>query len=172
MKGSRYVEVPAADLMTEMRDIGATVEERGGRYREGTQGDEIVVDLWPPKPHNVGHVRVYTSLAKGAKQARDCGLDAVRIVVLAPTSRDVAKERPVRESDKILRTAPQDVPDRVNAFLDRLRERIRSAYKAAGQVCFCPHCGSVMSHRDGRYGPFLGCTRFPACKQTKQIEEG
>lgn len=28
----------------------------------------------------------------------------------------------------------------------------------------CPICGSAMMLKDGRYGPFLSCSRFPACK--------
>ena len=28
----------------------------------------------------------------------------------------------------------------------------------------CPSCGSSMTLRHGRFGPFLGCTRYPECK--------
>lgn len=28
----------------------------------------------------------------------------------------------------------------------------------------CPHCGSPMSVRHGKYGAFLGCTKYPDCK--------
>jgi restriction system protein len=27
----------------------------------------------------------------------------------------------------------------------------------------CPECGSVMREKTGRFGPFLGCSNFPAC---------
>jgi DNA topoisomerase-1 len=28
----------------------------------------------------------------------------------------------------------------------------------------CPQCGSPMQMRHGKFGPFLGCTKYPACK--------
>ncbi len=28
----------------------------------------------------------------------------------------------------------------------------------------CPECGAKMLQREGRYGPFLGCSRYPECK--------
>jgi len=37
----------------------------------------------------------------------------------------------------------------------------------ATEVQVCPTCGEgTMVRRTSRYGPFLGCSRFPACKQT------
>ena len=42
----------------------------------------------------------------------------------------------------------------------------------------CPACGStdrikkkgILKIRKGKYGPFLGCSRYPDCKFTKQIK--
>lgn len=33
----------------------------------------------------------------------------------------------------------------------------------------CPRCSSPMRRRTGKYGAFLGCSRFPRCKGTKNI---
>ena len=34
----------------------------------------------------------------------------------------------------------------------------------------CPKCGlGFMVRRNGQYGSFLGCTRYPQCKSTKQM---
>jgi DNA topoisomerase-1 len=35
----------------------------------------------------------------------------------------------------------------------------------------CPHCGSPMVFRVGRYGRFEACSNFPKCKYIKQTEE-
>lgn len=35
----------------------------------------------------------------------------------------------------------------------------------------CPHCGSHLMMREGAYGDFLACPRFPACKYTKSLPE-
>lgn len=36
---------------------------------------------------------------------------------------------------------------------------------ASGPVC--PHCGSPLVRRKGRYGEFLGCSGFPRCRYTQ-----
>ncbi len=33
----------------------------------------------------------------------------------------------------------------------------------------CPECGSPLVMRQGRYGPFIGCSSFPACRYTEPI---
>ncbi len=34
----------------------------------------------------------------------------------------------------------------------------------------CEKCGADMVLKDGRFGPFLGCSKYPKCKFTKKIE--
>jgi four helix bundle suffix protein len=73
------------------------------------------------------------------------------------------------------------------AFLEDggFRERLhqcRSAAReergaAAGALPDCPECGRPMRRRTPRNGPragrpFWGCTGYPACKGTREIEEG
>lgn len=33
----------------------------------------------------------------------------------------------------------------------------------------CPLCGSRLAKRQGKFGPFLGCTNYPSCKYTKKL---
>jgi DNA topoisomerase-1 len=33
----------------------------------------------------------------------------------------------------------------------------------------CPECGSELVHKKGRYGDFIACSNYPACKYTKNI---
>jgi len=35
----------------------------------------------------------------------------------------------------------------------------------------CPKCGGGLKERDGKYGKFLGCSNYPKCKYTKNIEK-
>ncbi len=42
--------------------------------------------------------------------------------------------------------------------------------KAAGRTC--PNCGAPMELRDGRFGRFYGCSRYPDCKTTEPISTG
>lgn len=36
---------------------------------------------------------------------------------------------------------------------------------------FCPDCGSQLVIREGKYGKFYACSKFPKCKYTEQIED-
>ena len=35
----------------------------------------------------------------------------------------------------------------------------------------CPKCGAKLVERNGKYGNFIGCSNFPNCKYTKDINE-
>lgn len=163
-RGPRFVEVPADRLLGALRAIGEAVRGSGGSYVEGSQGREVVVDVVPPGGRAM--VRVYTSLAIGASEARACGEDAVRLVVGITTPE---RFRPLDKARKILRTAPAAADDRVAVFLERLRNEIREAYRRARAVPACPLCGRAMAlrkRRDGS-GSFYGCTGYPECRGTR-----
>jgi hypothetical protein len=164
--GPRFVEVPADRLLGELREIGRRIVGAGGGAFEGVQGREIFFDYFPPGGRSV--VRVYTSLARGAEQARDCGEDAVRLVVGALTVD--GSFRPLEQSQKILRTAPKADADRVATFLERLRSHVREAYRRAKAVPACPACGRTMARRESKHGPFWGCAAYPECKGTRRVE--
>ena len=34
----------------------------------------------------------------------------------------------------------------------------------------CPECGAVMKFKEGKYGEFLGCSRYPKCKHAEKIQ--
>jgi restriction system protein len=46
---------------------------------------------------------------------------------------------------------------------DQLRLLIGEAVQSKSADMRCPKCGSEMRERTGRYGPFLGCSNYPAC---------
>ena len=35
----------------------------------------------------------------------------------------------------------------------------------------CPNCGKPMINRNGRFGPFLGCSDYPNCKTTLKLDK-
>ena len=35
----------------------------------------------------------------------------------------------------------------------------------------CPRCGGKLVEREGKYGKFFGCSNYPKCRYTKNIEE-
>jgi ssDNA-binding Zn-finger/Zn-ribbon topoisomerase 1 len=36
----------------------------------------------------------------------------------------------------------------------------------------CPTCGAGLARRPGRYGPFVGCSRYPACRYVRKNAAG
>ena len=36
----------------------------------------------------------------------------------------------------------------------------------------CDECGEPMVIRNGRSGPFLGCSKYPKCKNSKPLPDG
>ncbi len=46
---------------------------------------------------------------------------------------------------------------------EQLRELVADAVRSKDSGTTCPNCGSAMRQKTGRFGPFLGCTNFPAC---------
>jgi restriction system protein len=46
---------------------------------------------------------------------------------------------------------------------EQLRDLIAGAVRRRDPDTKCPRCGSRMRETTGRYGPFLGCSNFPAC---------
>ena len=44
-------------------------------------------------------------------------------------------------------------------------------YRRQGKV-FCPKCDHEMINRNGKYGRFYGCKRYPHCRGTRTIAEG
>lgn len=180
--GTRYVEVPAAALLERLEAFGRKVEGAGGRYvppQRAKGGRELVVDLVPPGARAM--VRIFTSVAEGAAVARGCGEDAIRVVVGAELPEGF---RPLEEGEKILRTAPK-AGDRLEAFLERLREHLQDAYRRAKAARSCPSCGSLMALRETRqkypvvvkgkrvmrHRKFLGCLRYPRCETTLPHQE-
>ncbi|WP_097460652.1 DNA topoisomerase III [Mangrovitalea sediminis] len=45
------------------------------------------------------------------------------------------------------------------------------AQKASARSPHCPQCRAPMRQREGRYGPFWACTRFPECRVTRPIDQ-
>lgn len=164
--GQRYVDVPAERMFGELRAIGEAVASVGGMVHETVMGRERVVEFWPER--SLGFVRVFTSVAEGARAARACDEDAVRIFVLVNC--DDFGTRQVLPYDRLLRTAPKD-GDRVAAFLGRLRTRVRVAVGHAMDVPACPACRLPMVYR-ANYAKqtFWGCPAFPRCHGSRSVK--
>ncbi|MCL4359632.1 type I DNA topoisomerase [Patescibacteria group bacterium] len=67
----------------------------------------------------------------------------------------------------------------IQAFYGPFAKTLDGAYQTAEKVKMpveetgekCPECGSPLVIRTGKYGRFIACSTFPACKFTKQVVE-
>jgi len=50
-------------------------------------------------------------------------------------------------------------------------EKVKQFEKKSDMPSECPKCGSSFQLRQGPYGTFLGCRRYPSCKFTFNIED-
>ncbi|MBI4507914.1 MAG: AAA family ATPase [Chloroflexi bacterium] len=52
----------------------------------------------------------------------------------------------------------------------RRGRRSQRASTDTGRPCPKPGCGGRLAERNGRFGPFLGCTNYPRCQYTENLE--
>src|SRR5690606_36174393 len=55
---------------------------------------------------------------------------------------------------------------RVPGWEQRLLEKVNFLLEKAINMIVCPDCGDIMLERDGKYGKFFGCSKYPLCKKT------
>jgi hypothetical protein len=98
-------------------------------------------------------VRIYSSITIGADSTRGCGEDAIRVLIY----------------DRVMdRNTHTVIVHRTKNALTNVVARARDMWTWKKQnKC---SCGSIMVVREGRGTKFLGCTSYPNCKNTRQIE--
>ena len=103
-------------------------------------------------------LRVYSTIDERTDMARSKGADAIRLVVFNRHAM-----RPMGGRKKTLR---------IETYCKNLLEKINSIFDEYDRyVNECSECGSWMVIREGKYGEFLGCTNYPKCENTEDIED-
>ena len=173
---STFVHIPADRFLAKLDEIAQKVVAKGGRLEKVEKaGSEVVYEIaLPPSETRAEFVtlKIYTTIPYGSSEVRDSGEDAIRIIVGSISTGEFKR---IRDTIIVKRTASNEVPDRVGAFLERFTLTLRDAYRFAAQVPLCS-CGHHMAKREssrtgegGKAKPFWGCTTYPACKNTKSI---
>jgi DNA topoisomerase-1 len=62
----------------------------------------------------------------------------------------------------------QREPEEAANFLGEIMTPISSSKLSEHK---CPKCGKPMVHKNGRFGPFLGCSDYPECKTTLKLDK-
>ena len=100
-------------------------------------------------------VRIYSSITMGETTTRDCGADAIRVVLY----------------DRVLDKASySETVKRTRNALETLQGRAREAW--AHKNKYKCSCGAVMAQRTGssHTRSFMGCTAYPVCKNRMKCE--
>lgn len=101
-------------------------------------------------------VRIYSSVDKITGFSRDKGSDAIRLM-LVRSDNDMS----LSETEKILRTF---------GWSGRLSEKAKELISYALNL-ICPKCKTLLVHKTGKHGKFLGCPNYPACTHTHSLPQ-
>lgn len=63
-------------------------------------------------------------------------------------------------TDRLISFFGHNATDSINLSVD---------LKTVNLPKICPACGAQMKFKEGKYGEFLGCSRYPNCKHTAKI---
>ncbi|MDX1551769.1 MAG: DNA topoisomerase, partial [Marinobacter sp.] len=64
----------------------------------------------------------------------------------------------------------EDLKEQIRGFINAPSPEAKNTPSADGQP-HCPKCRAPMRQREGKFGAFHACVRFPDCKGTRQIED-
>lgn len=73
----------------------------------------------------------------------------------------------VGEVRNVLQEAPPPAPDCDWCAYAATMKSDMTTLKV--DVVSCPQCGAAMRQRNGKFGAFWGCTRYPDCRGTRQV---
>lgn len=121
-------------------------------------GNEYVYETHEFMPEHNGIVlRIFSTIDQKNDRARSKGSDAIRLVIW---NNHLVK--PMGGRKKTLR---------IETYCKNLLEKIEDIFAShEDYVVECDNCGAWMVIRDGQYGEFYGCSNYPDCKNTKEIE--
>ena len=120
-----------------------------------------VIELVYAKRVDQGELQLSLRVFSGVNpdgQSRDCGKDAMRVTLfMRDEDGSIHKIGGDKRVNRI-QTWRKNLKARLDGWLDCLPK----------ESC---ECGAPMVPRTGKHGDFLGCVRFPKCKQTRQIQK-
>lgn len=112
-------------------------------------------------------IRVYSSVDVRTGVTRDCGDDAIRVVMVEQAT---GKARKIM-GEKANASTGTRINRTKNAMVN-LEKRVRQ-YMLMGTFYRCPKCEGLMAVREnkGNGEKFLGCLEYPECKGTRPMPD-
>lgn len=103
-------------------------------------------------------LRVYSGIAPSG-QSRSVGTDAIRVTLF------------MRAADgKVAMLGGSKRVHRVAGWRANLQKRV-SSWEESLPDRKCPKCGNPLVIRKGKNGEFYGCTHYPECRHTEQVQK-
>jgi len=103
-------------------------------------------------------LQVMSTVHVDSNVSRAKGKDAIRTVLMKTSTR-----KPVGGRTKTLR---------IPTWRKNLRKKIESLVEETSKYYTdCPECDGFLVKRTGKHGEFLGCTNYPQCDETAQVNE-
>lgn len=117
---------------------------------------ELVYEIELPAPNL--SIYLFSSISARTGKARDKGSDAIRTVIW-----DHKANRPIggKKRTNRIKTWEKNLKKKVLALIDEWRT----------VVVGCSVCDGWMIEKEGEYGKFRGCTNYPECHNTENIED-
>jgi hypothetical protein len=148
MSSNTYHAVSAEELEAALAAIPQVTFERVRieRVRERVYQAQVARDCW---------LVCYSSIVDD--EARGVGEDAIRFVVMY-RGHAGTKDRVVVKAKRV---------HRITTWRKNLNARVESMLQVVDRMK-CSRCGSLMITREGKFGAFAGCVRYPDCTHTRK----
>ena len=132
-----------------LKEMSALLELNAFEYTKLPNTYEYVFQKYVEKKGQPFILRVYTGIDMHTDNSREVGSDAIRVVAVFG-NKAVAERR----------------VNRTQGWVNNLQERI---LHWADDIRICPQCGNLLNEKQGKYGPFMGCSTFPRCGYTEKV---
>lgn len=146
---SKYVQISYKEMDDFLTELGF-IEIKLEGVMEKVYG-KLIIEKEPKVT-----MRIYTSIAHG--NGRPCGSDAIRLTLV--TKLKNGSVRAIGKSQKVYR---------IETWKSNLLKKINSWNDYFGPPC--PKCKNHTVYREGKWGKFWGCVRFPDCGGTQKVLE-
>lgn len=156
-----YVRITKDEFEEFLNDVGLgwwlTDEDSKGTRKEQNFSQEYIYGIPLSVAPDSLELRLFSTIDKRTDVCRDKGTDAIRLVIW-----DNKEFVPVGGRKKTLR---------IKTWRKNLQKKIKELKEDWDTYTTeCDQCNGWLVKREGEYGEFLGCSRYPRCKNTKQIE--
>lgn len=137
-------------------EFEAFLDEHAEWKRGSGIATEFIYDIPLPQDHLT--IRIFSSIDRTTGFTRPCGEDAIRCVIW---NHRVGEPIAGRVRTHRIETWRSNLLEKIQSLAENWRDYDRE----------CPVCSSPLAEKEGPYGEFFGCVRYPECDYTEGYDE-